>query len=1118
MKKRITAFPVFLVCLTILVCLLGAQGQKRQPSGLFPILKNGKWGYINRSGQVAIQPEFDYATPFFDGMAFVSTGGKPGYIDPKGKLVIELKINRLNCPKSFIFPCHLATYSFAEGLALIAVGGELRGRHYPALHDAKYGYVDKAGRIAIQPQFDFADSFSEGLALVKIGNSGQQAAPEYGYINRSGQVVIQPQFRDASPFSEGLAQVRFLNEDGKGWHCGYIDKRGELVIQPQFSACSSFSEELAGVQIDGKYGYIDKTGQLALRPQFDFAGHFSEGLARVGIGPIEGSQYGYIDRQGQMVIKLQSPSVPCLAPILDVFSLLNWSSGAFSEGLASVYFKDGEQGKCGYIDRTGKTVIEPQFEQAGPFREGLAPVTFRGQAGKLRTGYVDKSGKHVWEVVVEEKKSAFSLAMERWAEIPAPQLAYTGKEDAEDRGKEISRYWFTIANREAYRNELFKPSSELPPMGRFKRLPRAFISFHDTNDRQIGRGAQVADLDRIGFSVDRGEQPPKQVYVKIYNRQVKHFKRSNLVNIDEQGQSDKKFKLTYKSNSATGATVDEDGQWQIFKDSRSRFQENSIFDLTQIAVRRPSVDSVEFQTAFGSGVPESGNVVLWVDTDRSRDTGTNIWGDIGADRKISISLAKGQATVSGKRFGLETKETYQTSVERLENQVLVKVEGWNTGDFDFVVMENAGPFSRAKIAYPWSANSCDITVDGRSGDWDDRKPIWTSSEPELPAAIALGDLRKVWFCNQGETLFGRIEFPRRSLLYGDNDVSHGEPDVSVWLDEGERWYRYSIVPGSTYQLRPKSSQPPSDAVFKSIGPVVEFEIKNVGSPLFAPGTTRDIRIGTGMQKIDFIPDSAQNRQGHLEFRSGSPAGKEAGKKMLKLVFGDGTPRGIIGTALSLANSRRFSAATAAAAQYLESGSVASFIQFFESREGNRQIARILYDMLTDRYLAREEWEETIDLAEEWLSADPEYLGTILAYRTLAYRGNGEVSLARQSFQQLMDRTRHPDFSSGAGDWNSMVQLLPRLGVQIENPKLLSPIRRPRYTQAAIKARVQGTILLAVWVDTDGSIQDIEILTGLGHGLDKAARRAVRKAKFRPARIDGRPLKAPATVEFTFKLR
>ena len=75
--------------------------------------------------------------------------------------------------------------------------------------DAKQGEVE----YVIQPQFDDAEDFSEGLALVKNAYE-----VKWGYINREGQFVIKPQFDDARSFSKGLARVKM---NGK-W--GYINK------------------------------------------------------------------------------------------------------------------------------------------------------------------------------------------------------------------------------------------------------------------------------------------------------------------------------------------------------------------------------------------------------------------------------------------------------------------------------------------------------------------------------------------------------------------------------------------------------------------------------------------------------------------------------------------------------------------------------------------------------------------------------------------------------------------------------------------------------------------------------------------------------------------------------
>jgi hypothetical protein len=122
--------------------------------------------------------------------------------------------------------------------------------------------------------------------------------------SQTGKLVIQPQFDDAYRFSEGLAAVKI----GDKW--GFIDKTGKLVIPPQFESISesyenearsfkTFSEGVAGVQVgEKKWGYIDKTGKFVIPPKFEFVTNFSEGVARVWIG----NKSGYIDKTGKFII------------------------------------------------------------------------------------------------------------------------------------------------------------------------------------------------------------------------------------------------------------------------------------------------------------------------------------------------------------------------------------------------------------------------------------------------------------------------------------------------------------------------------------------------------------------------------------------------------------------------------------------------------------------------------------------------------------------------------------------------------------------------------------------------------------------------------------------------
>ena len=90
------------------------------------------------------------------------------------------------------------------------------------------------------------------------------------------------------------------------------------------------------------------------------------------------------------------------------------------------------------------------------------------------------------------------------------------------------------------------------------------------------------------------------------------------------------------------------------------------------------------------------------------------------------------------------------------------------------------------------------------------------------------------------------------------------------------------------------------------------------------------------------------------------------------------------------------------------------------------------------------------------------------------------------------------------------------GGAVTQPALISKTE-PEYSEEARKARLQGTVELRIVVDTQGLAQDIRVNHSLGLGLDDRAIEAVKKWKFRPGKVNGKPTAVMALVEVNFRL-
>lgn len=77
--------------------------------------------------------------------------------------------------------------------------------------------------------------------------------------------------------------------------------------------------------------------------------------------------------------------------------------------------------------------------------------------------------------------------------------------------------------------------------------------------------------------------------------------------------------------------------------------------------------------------------------------------------------------------------------------------------------------------------------------------------------------------------------------------------------------------------------------------------------------------------------------------------------------------------------------------------------------------------------------------------------------------------------------------------------------------------KPEYTEEARSLRLEGTVYIKIHVSASGAVSVLGVQSGLGHGLDQAAVRAVQGMRFQPAMANGQPTDWDGVVNINFQL-
>lgn len=401
--------------------------------GIISIKQGSQYGFYNVES-FYISPLFDYLGKFVEGMAIVKKDGKFSYIDKKGNMLFPFEMD--SC---YNFKGGIAKVVKNDEAAYINQKGEIilgwnKVKHYldeePPMGiiavkiGSSYYFETLNGRKLINDKFDYAENFSEGLALVKnnptklyidkTGNTvplsdypknknlrldlgaGHSEKPvkvthwDCAFIDYNGDIKIDlSEYDDAASFYQGKAMVI------KGDKYNYIDKKGKLQ-----GDWIEFPDDYHAVFNKGLFGFVDKNGELVIDYKYNFASDFKNGLAKVRIGDRTTGKIAYINRHGNYQTKFYDDISDfknniAIATIGSKYVLIDTSGKEISLKYDKIFqFKENiarvlNDGKYSFIDIKGIQIAK-YFDKAEDFVGGRAKINKYG-----KWGFISKNGKIV---------------------------------------------------------------------------------------------------------------------------------------------------------------------------------------------------------------------------------------------------------------------------------------------------------------------------------------------------------------------------------------------------------------------------------------------------------------------------------------------------------------------------------------------------------------------------------------------------------------------------------------------------------------------------------------------------------------------------------------------------
>jgi WG containing repeat len=368
--------------------------------GLAAVSLDGRFGYVDERGEIAIEPRFDRAGPFRQGLAEVIIADKAGVINQKGEIVVAPMFRRAVPLSRDVILAVEGTWSYGDWLH----------EEETTFDIPNAGLYHRAGYWIRRPDLRRARIFNrEGRGLIWASDS---PADLYGLLASDGEWVIRPEYEYGGQLLDGRAIVR-KRVDGV-LLSGAIDGTGQLGVPFRpwglFYWMNGWGVAQESYQ-GGKQALLDRDGNI-------IGGRFFDRVERAEQGDVskvllEGKWVG-IDRSGHIVRNPDNGKVVASCP--------NGVRAVAIDGKVRITDADGRptaaylfepllqkptcdkpfsvtfNGLYGFVGLDGRLLFDPPpFKNQTSFENGVAAVN-----DGVEWRFIDGSGRFVSPVTFEK--------------------------------------------------------------------------------------------------------------------------------------------------------------------------------------------------------------------------------------------------------------------------------------------------------------------------------------------------------------------------------------------------------------------------------------------------------------------------------------------------------------------------------------------------------------------------------------------------------------------------------------------------------------------------------------------------------------------------------------------